>query len=215
MCARKNESRGFAFYPFEDLKKIIENKGIQLAGRNRAPEEEKPVNDEEFFLNAMSRVREIREFRRIPIRQKKVPVYKNTSSDRDALKALEEIVSGVRPVNLSKTQEYVQWIHPDFRRDVISKLEKGQCSVQDCLDLHGLITDEAEVAVEHFLKDSMKKGYRCIKVIHGRGRRSAEGPVLKEAVIKWLSGRYRKYIVAFVTARQCDGGLGALYVLLR
>ena len=33
-------------------------------------------------------------------------------------------------------------------------------------------------------------------------------------MVKLLSGRYRKQIIAYVTARQCDGGLGALYVLL-
>jgi DNA-nicking Smr family endonuclease len=65
------------------------------------------------------------------------------------------------------------------------------------------------------LKDSFRKGLRCVKIIHGRGLRSPLGPVLKTAVIKWLSGRYRKSIIAYVTARQCDGGLGALYVLLR
>jgi DNA-nicking Smr family endonuclease len=42
-----------------------------------------------------------------------------------------------------------------------------------------------------------------------------KGPILKEAVISWLTGRYRRNVIAFVTARQCDGGLGALYILLR
>ncbi|UCH46386.1 MAG: Smr/MutS family protein [Nitrospiraceae bacterium] len=54
-----------------------------------------------------------------------------------------------------------------------------------------------------------------MKIIHGRGLRSPDGPVLKKAVIQWLLTRYRKYIVAFASARQCDGGLGAIYVLFR
>jgi DNA-nicking Smr family endonuclease len=54
-----------------------------------------------------------------------------------------------------------------------------------------------------------------VKIIHGRGLRSPRGPVLKEKLIKRLSGKYRKHVVAFVTARQCDGGLGALYILLK
>jgi DNA-nicking Smr family endonuclease len=54
-----------------------------------------------------------------------------------------------------------------------------------------------------------------VKVIHGRGLRSVKGARLKEAVIKRLAGHFRKDIIAYVTARQCDGGLGALYVLLR
>ena len=65
-----------------------------------------------------------------------------------------------------------------------------------------------------FFTDAIKKGHRCVKIIHGRGLRSRAGPVVKHAVIKLLSSRYRKKIIAYVTARQCDGGLGALYVLL-
>jgi len=39
--------------------------------------------------------------------------------------------------------------------------------------------------------------------------------VLKDAIAQWLAGRYRKHVIAFVTARQCDGGLGAIYVLVK
>jgi DNA-nicking Smr family endonuclease len=81
--------------------------------------------------------------------------------------------------------------------------------------LHGLCVEEAEKEVKYFLTDSLRKGHRCVKIIHGRGLRSPGGPVLKDALITWLSGRYWKNIIAFVTARQCDGGLGALYILLR
>jgi len=38
---------------------------------------------------------------------------------------------------------------------------------------------------------------------------------LKKAVIDFLSSRYRKNVIGFSTARQNDGGLGALYVLLK
>jgi len=48
-----------------------------------------------------------------------------------------------------------------------------------------------------------------------QGLRSVRGPVLEDAVIRRLSGRYRRDVIAFVSARQCDGGLGALYVLLQ
>jgi DNA-nicking Smr family endonuclease len=55
----------------------------------------------------------------------------------------------------------------------------------------------------------------CIKIIHGRGLRSVKGARLKHVVVQRLSGHFRRDIIAYVTARQCDGGLGALYVLLR
>ena len=54
-----------------------------------------------------------------------------------------------------------------------------------------------------------------MKIIHGRGLRSVKGPRIKDAVVRRLLGQYRKDVIAFTSARQCDGGLGALYVLLR
>ncbi|KJU85869.1 smr domain-containing protein, partial [Candidatus Magnetobacterium bavaricum] len=94
-------------------------------------------------------------------------------------------------------------------------LHEGMYSVQDFLDLHGCTLAEAELIISGFIKESIRKGYRCIKVIHGRGLRSPNGPVLKSALVKWLSGQMRKYIMAFATAPQYDGGLGALYILLK
>ncbi len=87
--------------------------------------------------------------------------------------------------------------------------------MQDFIDLHGFTVDEAEVHVEEYLRSARLNGLRCIKIIHGRGLKSPLGPVLKEALVGWLSGRYRKNIIAFATARRCDGGLGALYILLK
>jgi DNA-nicking Smr family endonuclease len=140
---------------------------------------------------------------------------KKVSQENEVLRILEETVKGLRPVNLPDTQEYVEWINKDYREDIVNKLHKGLYSVQDCLDLHGIVVEEAETEVERFFKESLRKRYQCVKIIHGRGLRSKNGPVLKEAVIKWLLSSYRRHIVAFVSARQCDGGLGAIYVLLR
>jgi DNA-nicking Smr family endonuclease len=53
-------------------------------------------------------------------------------------------------------------------------------------------------------------------VIHGRGLSSPADPVLKTKVAEWLcSNRWRKWVVAFTSARMCDGGSGASYILLR
>ncbi|MDH4232270.1 MAG: Smr/MutS family protein [Nitrospirota bacterium] len=216
MSVKKQVSETFVFQPFEDLKRIIENKGIIMHCKAPAAKKEQPVNDEELFANAMREVREIKEFRSIPVRPKKAVVApKKSSSDKEALTVLEEIIDGRRSVNLPDTQEYVEWVNQDYKRNIVKKLHEGRFAVQDYLDLHGLCLEEAESSVEQFIKESLTKGHRCIRIIHGRGLRSPRGPVLKEALIKWLSVRYRKHIIAFVSARQCDGGLGALYILLR
>jgi len=216
MTAKKAISETVLFEPFKDLKKIIENKGLRMSAPASVIKKAVQLSDEELFAIAMREVREIKEFRLIPARSRKpVALRPKTFPESEAIKALDEIVSGRRAMHLPDTQEYVEWISPDYRGTVIRKLHEGKFSIQDYLDLHGLCVEEAQNAVGHFLRESRLRGHRCIKIIHGRGLRSPKGPVLKDALIKWLSGRHRKNIIAFVTARQCDGGLGALYVLLR
>jgi DNA-nicking Smr family endonuclease len=208
----------FAIQPFKDLKKILKagrKKNPSKAGRST--QRISPACDEELFNESMKDVQEIREFRNLPVKnnENSIHIKKTTSPDRETLKVLEEIISGRRPVNLPDTPEYVEWFDNNYREDITARLHTGQYSVQDFLDLHGIIVEEAETEVEEFIKKSVRNRYKCIKIIHGRGLRSPGGPVLKEAVVKWLLSKFRKYIIAFVTARQCDGGLGALYILLK
>ena len=220
MGNRKKQPQDFSFHPFADLKEIVDRKGIKLSTPGVVPHVDEEVvrdeDDEEVFLEAMREVRVIEEFRRMPVQHGgKVQPRRRCSSDREALDALIGIVAGRRPLYLPDTQEYVEWVNRDYRGDIPRQLHEGRFSVQDCLDLHALTLKDAEEEVASFLKDSLKLRLRCVKIIHGRGLRSPGGPVLKKAVMKMLSGRFRKKVIAFVSARQCDGGLGALYVLLR
>lgn len=219
MGNKRRESGNFSFHPFEDLKKIVDRKGIKLVPKGEGTTKEETIeskDDDQVFADAMREVREIEEFRRLPVRHGKAPPpSRKCATDREALDALKEIVSGRLPLNLPDTQEYVEWVNRDYRGDIIRKLHEGRFSVQDSLDLHGLNLADAESEVASFLRESLKMRVRCVKIIHGRGLRSPGGPVLKDAVMKMLSGRFRKKVIAFVSARQCDGGLGAVYVLLR
>jgi DNA-nicking Smr family endonuclease len=59
----------------------------------------------------------------------------------------------------------------------------------------------------------LQQRLRCIRIVHGKGLRSGpRGPVLKNAVNVVL--RRTDAVVAFCSARQVDGGTGAVYVLL-
>lgn len=221
MGAKRNIPETFSFQPFEGLKKMIEGRGMKVAAKPAAPmpaplKKEQALTDEELFAREMSNVKEISEFRAMRIvHKKKSPPCKKSNQENEALNALREIVGGRRAVNIADTQEYVEWVNEDFRADIVRPLREGRFSVKDCLDLHGLSVEESEEEVEAFFKEALAKRHKCVKIIHGRGLRSPRGPVLKEKLIKSLSGKYRKYVVAFVTARQCDGGLGALYILLK
>ncbi len=86
--------------------------------------------------------------------------------------------------------------------------------MQDHLDLHVLTVDEALTLLTSFLDGSVKRGLRCIRSVHGKGHRSANGePVLKRKVAGWLT--QRDAVLAYVQARPEDGGGGAVMVLLR
>jgi DNA-nicking Smr family endonuclease len=221
MGAKKNIPETFSFQPFQGLKRMIEVRGIRVAPSAEVrkpvlPKKEAALTDEELFAREMSGVKEIREFRTMRVGTKKaVPLCKKDCRENEALIALREIVAGRRAVDLADTQEYVEWVNEDYRGDITRLLHEGRFSVKDCLDLHGLSVEESEEEVESFFREALKRRHRCIKIIHGRGLRSPRGPVLKETLVKRLSGKYRKYVIAFVTARQCDGGLGALYILLK
>lgn len=165
----------------------------------------------------MSDVQMIREFRVLPCKnapKHSAPTRHKPDPDDEALSILTQIAQGGHPINLSDTQEYVEWTNPDFHGDITEKLHAGQFSIQGLLDLHGFTSEALSEELDTFLGEAFTRGWQCVKIIHGRGLRSVRGPVLKDAVIRRLAGRYRKRIIAFVSARQCDGGLGALYVLL-
>ena len=97
---------------------------------------------------------------------------------------------------------------------VMRRLRRGHYRCQAEIDLHGMIVDVARHCLSVFLRDCLDRGYRCIRIVHGKGLRSGNrGPVLKNKVSGWLS--QRSEVLAYCSARQVDGGTGALYVLLK
>ena len=95
----------------------------------------------------------------------------------------------------------------------LERLRRGEFRVEDEIDLHGMNALEARTAVRDFLADALRRGLRCVRIVHGKGLRSgARGPVLKHAVNTWL--RRFEAVIAFASARRVDGGTGAVYVLL-
>ncbi|MGH8397088.1 MAG: Smr/MutS family protein [Gammaproteobacteria bacterium] len=102
---------------------------------------------------------------------------------------------------------------PGVQNTVIRKLRRGHFSVGAKLDLHGLRSEDARVALVEFLQSVRGKRIRCVRIIHGKGYRSGpKGPVLKQKLNGWL--RQRDGVMAFCSARPVDGGTGAVYVLL-
>jgi DNA-nicking Smr family endonuclease len=206
------KSTDWSFTPFQGLREAVNKKNLALA--RQAPSPLSTKTDEEMFRDAMADVREIKEFRKIPLklsrRVRNIPLQKD-----DSLEILHQILSGEKKIRIADTGEYIEWTSPDLRKDLTRKLHEGNFSVQDSIDLHGMNLHMAEEAFIGFLGEALKRRLFCVKVIHGRGLRSPKGPVLKEALKKWLQGSFRKSILAYSTAQDCDGGLGATYILLK
>lgn len=97
---------------------------------------------------------------------------------------------------------------------VLTKLRRGQFAVGAEIDLHGMTAIESRAALRDFIAQAVAMRMSCVRVIHGKGRRSGpRGPVLKNVVNHWL--QRADDVLAFGSARAVDGGSGAIYVLLR
>lgn len=217
--------------PFQHLKILIENKQIELKRQQQTTKktDHKPsfqsqktdpsssTDERRLFLEAMSGV--------IPIGNRKTSTPKNnkTSSpflqndpDKEALHDLNNLLRTGSGFYISMTPEYVEGISGNTHPEVVKRLHRGDFSIQDYIDLHGFGVIEAQLALDRFLKQSIVHNKRIVLIVHGRGLSSPRDPILKNKVISWLTnGKWKKWISAFTSARKCDGGAGATYVMLR
>jgi DNA-nicking Smr family endonuclease len=133
---------------------------------------------------------------------------------RDELAVMREAISDEFDVEtLLDTDESLSYRRSGMGPDVIRKLRRGGWAIQAQLDLHGLRRDDAREALVAFIKDATKMGWRCVRVVHGKGLGSpGKTPVLKGRVQSWLI--QKNEVLAFVQARPAQGGAGALVVLL-
>ncbi|MBC7719974.1 MAG: Smr/MutS family protein [Chitinophagaceae bacterium] len=132
----------------------------------------------------------------------------------DELAVMQEALSDEFDVEtLLDTDDALSFRRPGIGTDVTRKLRKGGWSIQGQVDLHGLRREEARQALVDFSKDAERMGWRCVRVVHGKGLGSpGKTPVLKSKVQSWLI--QKQEVLAFVQARPAHGGAGALVVLL-
>ncbi len=173
------------------------------------------LSDTELFELAMKDVKSLG-WSAVPLHNRPPVEIQSQDEEQDALRALEEFVRNGN-IEIEQTAEYIEGsIHPRGRL-YLDDLRSGRFAVQAHIDLHGLNLQEARFILEEFLLESVRVGYTCVRVIHGRGRHSHKHhAVLKEYVQRWLcTRRMSRHVVAYTSARRCDGGGGAVYVLLR
>ena len=200
--------------PFADLGRRVTVRPVARPASAPPPVPEEP----DAFATAMAGVVPLRDGgRRIDRPAPAAGGRRPVSEEAEALAALSDLVDGTTRFDIDDTREYIEGAIVGLDPRVLRRLRRGDYAWQAHLDLHGMTSDEARVAVDAFLARAVAAGHRCVLVVHGRGRNSKDQtPILKERLKVWLArGRAARIVLAFTSARPCDGGAGALYVLLR
>lgn len=95
------------------------------------------------------------------------------------------------------------------------QLRQGRRSPEARLDLHGMTRLEARDKVRFFLEDAVFAGKKTVLIITGRGKGSAQGPVLRQFMESYLSREAKAWVVEWGRAPARYGGEGALVAFLR
>jgi len=222
---KKASKTSETYKPFQDLGSLLESWAFPLASHAAQKPEQKIATQspsdqacqERLFQEAMADVVPLSQGSALPepveCRVLKAP---EQDLEAEALACLEDLVQRGNGFVVSDTAEYMEGIGYGVSPEMARRLHRGDFSIQGHLDLHGLVVEDAKDAFEQFLRESLYLDKRAVLVIHGRGLSSRKKPVLKTKVKEWLtSGPWRKWVIAFTSARSCDGGAGATYVLLR
>ncbi len=132
----------------------------------------------------------------------------------DEAAVVKEMADGFFDTEAAETGDELLYKRSGIQDKVFRKLRRGQFAISEELDLHGFRVQDAKDSLSDFLKQCINRNRRCVRIIHGKGLRSKQGrPTIKSLIGKWL--QQRQEVLAYCSARQVDGGTGAIYVLLK
>jgi DNA-nicking Smr family endonuclease len=189
----------------------------RLAAERAAREHERAAREQRernLFALSVGPVAPLRREVALPPRPP-APLAQARQRELDESRVLHESISDEFDVeSLLETDEALSFRRRGVGPEVVRKLRRGVWAIQAQLDLHGLRRDEARERLAEFLREAVRAGLRCVRVVHGKGNGSpGREPVLKGKVRSWLV--QKNEVIAFTQARAQDGGHGALLVLLR
>ncbi|MEM7079611.1 MAG: DNA endonuclease SmrA [Pseudomonadota bacterium] len=108
---------------------------------------------------------------------------------------------------------YVEWKKDGVQHAVFSRLRQGGYPVQASLDLHRKTVKEARTEVFKFLNQASARDWRNLLIASGKGELSPTPGRLKSYLAFWLTEHPE--VIAFCSAVRQQGGVGAMYVLVR
>jgi len=170
--------------------------------------------DHALFRKAMQGVRRLKpEPRKGGTRRRPKARAYFARQDRSAV-LQESLAAGNSPLlPVEESGDALLFRRPAVSESIFRRLRTAQFRVDGEIDLHGLTAAAAEPALRSFLSEALQHGARVVRVIHGKGLRSGNrGPVLKLVASHFL--QRVDAVLAFASAREVDGGSGAILVLL-
>jgi DNA-nicking Smr family endonuclease len=171
---------------------------------------DKKTTDDDLFREAMAGVRPLRPLDRIePVARR--PAANPRQRELDDRKVLQELLSHEN-LEEHETGEELLYLKPGYQTRLLRRLRRGHYSVADTIDLHHMDVATARQVLLDFIEQSLGRRQSCIRVIHGKGLRSRDLPLLKQLTSRIL--RKHPRVIAFASCRPVDGGTGATDVLL-
>jgi DNA-nicking Smr family endonuclease len=149
---------------------------------------------------------------------------RNTRAPEPSPKKAKQTATSVAPppppaltlddVEPLQSGDLLQFARGGVQPHALRNMRRGRVDVGATLDLHGLTAAHAQNALRHFIERCQAQGHRYVRVVHGKGRNTRDAPpVIKSIVNHWL--REQPQVLAFCSAPPQDGGVGAVYVMLK
>ncbi|MBH44401.1 MAG: hypothetical protein CMD88_02990 [Gammaproteobacteria bacterium] len=96
---------------------------------------------------------------------------------------------------------------------ILEKLKKNKKNEFDCVeDLHGLTKRQAKTKLDNVIKEAIRRKYKKIKIIFGKGHHSPGMSELIKVVTSYCIKS--KHIKVACSAKKNDGGIGVIYIQL-
>lgn len=106
---------------------------------------------------------------------------------------------------------------PDRDRDDTDgasvRLRPERRSIDDTIDLHGMTVEDAERALDAFVKRAVSAGYGKVLIVHGKGNDLGVKSPLRSLVQRYVERN--PHIGTTGSAEVKDGGRGATWAIIR
>jgi DNA-nicking Smr family endonuclease len=169
--------------------------------------------DRRLFRRSMGDVKPLQCEHAVLPRKKPSP-WRLRKDGRDGVTVSSDLpVSDQLELEVAEAGDVLRFTRSGVQPKWLLRLRRGELRVETELDLHGATVEATRHRLGVFLADAGARGLRCVRIIHGKGYRSTQTPVLKNVLNLWL--RQIPHVLAFCSAPPGGGGTGAVLVLLK